>query len=86
MTLTERFAEKAELSKKESKAMMNAFIESIEDAIKEDGRAQISGIGTLVVVTRAAREAHNPATGAKIHVPEKKAIRFKTAKALKESL
>ena len=46
----------------------------------------IPGIGKLVLVHRAARMGRNPATGEQIHIPAKKVVKFRIAKACKDSI
>lgn len=44
----------------------------------------LPGLGVLRVRRRAARMARNPQTGAPVHVPAKKVVRFKAYSALDE--
>ena len=44
------------------------------------------GIGKLVLAHRKARTARNPQTGAPIKVPAKKVVKFRVAKAAKDSI
>lgn len=46
----------------------------------------IPGIGKLVVVNRKARTGRNPATGEAIKIPAKRALKFRVAKAAKDSV
>ena len=46
----------------------------------------IPGIGKLVLVNRKARVGRNPQTGAAIKIPAKKVVRFRVAKACKDSV
>jgi len=41
----------------------------------------IPGIGKLVIVDRKARMGRNPATGATIHIPAKRVLKFRISKA-----
>ena len=43
------------------------------------------GFGSFSVATRAARTGHNPQTGKEIKIAEKKVVKFKVGKTLKES-
>jgi DNA-binding protein HU-beta len=45
----------------------------------------IPGIGKLVVVNRKRRKGRNPATGEEIIIPAKKVLKFRVAKAAKDS-
>ena len=46
----------------------------------------IPGVGKLVVVDRKAREGRNPATGETVHIPAKRALKFRVAKAAKDAV
>ena len=46
----------------------------------------IPGLGKLVVVSRKARMGRNPATGETIHIPAKKVLKFRIAKAAKDAI
>jgi DNA-binding protein HU-beta len=46
----------------------------------------LPGLGKLVLVNRAARIGRNPATGEQIHIPAKRVIKFRVAKAAKDAI
>ena len=46
----------------------------------------LPGLGKLVVVKRKARWGRNPATGEKIRIAAKKALKFRVAKAAKDAI
>ena len=46
----------------------------------------IPGLGKLVLVQRKARLGRNPATGETIQIPAKKVVKFRVAKAAKDSI
>ena len=79
-------AAKSELSKKDAEKAVNAFIGSIEEALKASEKVSIVGFGTFETKSRAARKGHNPLTGKEIDIPASKAPSFKAGKALKDSL
>ncbi len=79
-------AEKANLSKKDAEAAVNAVFDGIVETLKADGKVQLVGFGSFEVKARAARTGTNPATGAAIEIPASKAPVFKAGKALKESI
>ena len=79
-------AEKANLSKKDAEAAVNAVFDGIVETLKADGKVQLVGFGSFEVKERAAGTGTNPATGAAIEIPASKAPVFKAGKALKESI
>lgn len=50
-------AAKAELSKKDAEAAVNAVFDSVKDALAEGDKVSLIGFGTFSVKTRAARTA-----------------------------
>lgn len=46
----------------------------------------LPGLGKLVLVHRKARMGRNPATGEAIKIPAKKVVKFRVAKAAKDSI
>ena len=58
-----------------------------EEAYKEAKKGfTFPGLGKLVLVQRKARIGRNPATGAAIKIPAKKVLKFRIAKAAKDSI
>ena len=81
--LVAAIAEKAALSKTDAAKALNAFVETVEDALKKGDKIQLVGFGTFEVRERAARECINPQTKAKVMVPASKVPAFKAGQALK---
>jgi len=79
-------AEKAEVSKKDAEKVLNAFVETVQDAVKADDKVQLVGFGTFESKARAAREGKNPQTGEKIKIAACKVPAFKAGKAFKDML
>lgn len=79
-------AEKSKLTKKDTELALKAFIESVEDALKDGDKVQLVGFGTFEARVRAAREGTNPRTKEKIQIEEKVAPVFKAGKEFKEKI
>lgn len=77
-------AEKAGISKKQSKAALEALVLLAYKGAK-DGFT-IHGLGKLVKVNRKARMGRNPATGEAISIPAKTVLKFRIAKAAKDAV
>ncbi len=77
-------AKKAELTKKDAEAAVNAFTETIGKELKKDGKVQLIGFGTFEVAKRSARTGRNPQTGKEIKIAASKTPKFKAGKALKD--
>ena len=84
--LVAAIAEKAGVSKKDTEAMLKAFIETVEGAVKSGDKVQLIGFGTFEAKTRAARMGKNPRTGEQIKIAESKIPAFKAGKAFKDLL
>ncbi len=76
----------ANLSKASAGDAVDATLNNILKALKSGDDVRIVGFGTFTVTSRAAGEARDPRTGAKIHRPASKNARFKAGKALKEAV
>lgn len=84
--LVTAMTEKVGISKKDIEAVLNAFIETVEEAVKIGDKIQLVGFGTFEARERAAREGKNPQTGEKITIAACKAPAFKPGKAFKDML
>ena len=79
-------AEKANISKKDTEAAVNAVIAVITEALKKGDKVQLVGFGSFEVRERAARVGRNPKTKETINIPASKVPAFKAGKALKDSI
>ena len=80
-------AEKTEFTKKDAEAAVNAFVSSVEDALKKGDKVQLIGFGTFEVRKRKARQGRNPRKpGEVIKIAASKVPAFKAGKALKDAV
>lgn len=77
--LIEAIAEKAGLTKADSRKALDAFIETTLEALKKGDRVKLVGFGSFYVAERSARTGRNPQTGKTISIPEKKVVKFKAS-------
>ena len=84
--LVAAMAEKTQLSKKDTEAVLKAFTDFVAEELKKGEKIQLVGFGTFEVAERAARTGRNPQTGAEMTIPASKAPKFKAGKALKDSI
>ena len=82
--LVASMADKSDMPKKDAEKALNAFLETVEDALVQGDKVQLVGFGSFEVRERAARKGRNPQTREEITVPASKAPVFKVGKALKE--
>ncbi len=57
------------LTKVETEAVVNGFMETVIDALKRGEHIELRGFGTFKTVKRAPRVARNPKTNKEIPVP-----------------
>lgn len=74
------------LTKVETEAVVEGFIASIIDAMREGEHIEIRGFGTFKVKSRAPRIARNPRTGASVNVPATFSPTFKPSRELREGV
>ena len=79
-------AEKAELSKKDAAAAIDAVFEVIGDELQKKEKVQLIGFGTFQTSERKARSGRNPQTGESIKIAAATLPAFKAGKALKEKV
>ncbi len=84
--LVRTLSEKAGISRKQAQEFIEAFVESMIEGIKRDGRVLLVGFGTFEVVERKGRKGVNPRTGEKIEIPPKKVVKFRSGKLLREAV
>lgn len=82
--LIAKIAEKSDLNKKQAEAALNAFIDTITEALKEGEKVQMMGFGTFEIKERAARVGRNPATGEPTNIEAKRIPTFKAGKGFKD--
>ena len=82
--LASELAQKTGISKKSADEVLN---ELATIAYREaENSFTIPGVGKLVVVNRKARMGRNPATGETIHIPAKRALKFRIAKSCSDAV
>ena len=79
-------SDKADLTKKEAGAAVDAVFESIQGSLSKGEKVQLIGFGNFEVRERAARKGRNPQSGEEIEIPASKVPAFKAGKALKDAV
>ena len=74
------------LTKADADRALSAATSAISDALASGDKVSITGFGSFLVRSRAARAGRNPQTGATIHISASKVPAFKAGKLLKESV
>ena len=84
--IVKTLAEKSEVSKKAVQQFLEHLAATAIGEVRKTGLFVLPGIGRLVRSDRKARVGRNPATGEQIKIPAKKVVKFRVAKACKESI
>lgn len=79
-------ADKADISKADAGAAIDALLEVVGKALKKKDKVSLVGFGTFMVRERAARTGRNPKTGAPLKIKASKTPSFKAGKALKDAI
>ena len=82
--LVEHIAKKTGYAKTQVTEIVNEIIGTVEKTVKKGQKVQLVGLGTFQSVKRKARVGVNPATGAKIKIPARKALKFTASANLKK--
>ncbi|MBI4039928.1 HU family DNA-binding protein [Candidatus Daviesbacteria bacterium] len=84
--LIEKVAKKSSLTKRAAADAVNATFDLIKDALVRGEKVVITGFGTFLIRSRAARRGRNPQTGEAIQIPNKKTPGFAAGKTLKRQI
>lgn len=85
LELINNIAKKMNVSKAEAERFMDAYMESVKEALLKEEDVKLVGFGTFSVQEKAATTARNPRNPKEtIEVPAKKVVKFKLSKKLKE--
>ena len=84
--LINAMAEKAGLSKADSKKALDGFIGAVTEALSSGDKVSLVGFGSFSVTERAARTGINPATKKSITIPAKKVAKFKAGAELADAI
>jgi DNA-binding protein HU-beta len=79
-------AKRSGLSRTQAKAGLDAFVESVIEAMKRGEEVRLVGFGSFTPVSRAAGVARNPRTGEPVTRAAAKSARFRIGEALKAAL
>ena len=79
-------AEASGLTKKDCDTALNAFVDTLQTALKSGDKVQLLGFGTFEVKERAAHQGINPSTKEPMQIPASKSPVFKSGKQLKDAV
>jgi DNA-binding protein HU-beta len=79
-------ADKNGLQKRQAAALLEELAALAEKETKSTGQFVVPGLGKAVKAQRKARKGRNPQTGAEIKIPARTVVKFRLAKAFKDSV
>ncbi len=82
--LIKSIADTTGVKQAEATRLVDSVFDTITGALRNQQTVTISGFGSFVAKTRAARDGRNPATGATIKIPARTAVTFKAAAAMRD--
>ncbi len=84
--LIDRIAEIEGCKRVVAKRVIQAFLDAIIEELSNGNRLEFRDFGVFESKIRAAREAQNPKTMDRVHVPSKRTVKFKVGRVLKKRL
>ena len=84
--LVRHLADKCGTNNKVARSFLDEIAKTALGETKKNGVFVLPGIGRLVKANRKARIGRNPATGEAIKIPAKTVVKFRVAKAAKDSI
>lgn len=84
--LIDAIADKAGLTKADSKKALEAFVATVGESLKSGDKVALVGFGSFSISERSARSGRNPQTGKTIQIPAKKVVKFRPGAELEGQL
>lgn len=82
--LIETVANRIDVPRKRAEDVVNAVFDAMKMALVDDERIEVRGFGSFTIREYKAKKGRNPRTGATVDVDEKRSVRFKAGKELRE--
>lgn len=84
--LVDRIADMHHIQLAKVKIVVQAFLDEMIAELAKGNRMEFRDFGVFDLRTRHSREAHNPKTLEKVHTPEKRSVKFKMGRIMKQKL
>ncbi len=84
--LVEKVMADSKISKPSATAAVTSLINNIKSSLQNGEKVVLAGLGTFLVKTRKGRTGRNPRTGETLQISERKVVRFKVGKTLKDTV
>lgn len=84
--LADKISDELGLTIRLGRTFVQRFIELVREDLVQTGRSELRGLGTFAVFVRPERETTHPTTGQPVKIPERRSVRYRTSKDLKDLL
>src|SRR5262245_48991377 len=84
--LIDRIAERTDTKRVQVKRVVQQFLDEIVSELGKANRLEFRDFGVFETKIRKARKAQNPKTLEPVEVPEKRTVKFKVGRLMKEKL
>ncbi|HEX2044533.1 MAG TPA: HU family DNA-binding protein [Gaiellaceae bacterium] len=82
----DKVADRSGLSKRDATRAVDAFLDSITDALRNGESVSFTGFGKFSAQQRAARQGVNPRTKERVQIPAATVPKFSAGSSLKQAL
>ena len=82
----DKVADRSGLSKRDATKAVDAFLDSITDALRNGESVSFTGFGKFSAQQRAARQGVNPRTKERVQIPAATVPKFSAGSSLKQAL
>ncbi len=84
--LVDRIAQSTQTRRVLVESVIQHFLDEIVAELVEGNRLEFRDFGVFETKIRAARDARNPKTLEQVHIPAKRAVKFKMGRIMKQTL
>ena len=84
--LIDAVAHQAGIAKSDAAQAIDAFLETVTNAVVQGDVIQLIGFGSFSTGARAARVGRNPKTGEALQIAASKTVKFTAGKAFKDAV
>jgi DNA-binding protein HU-beta len=81
-----KVADKSGLTDRDATKAVDAFLETVTDALKSGDSINFTGFGKFSAAARAARQGVNPRTGERVHIAATTVPKFSAGSQLKTAV
>jgi nucleoid DNA-binding protein len=84
--LADLISKKLQLSIRTGREFVRRLLELVREDLQKTGWSELRGLGTFAVHLRPGRDTIHPTTKKPVHIPDRKAIRFRASKDVKDMI